>query len=211
MIPTPEGMIFYFAATLYSATHSPLPELFDTTANPSRLDSGDFDNDGVEDIAVLIDHGAGTTLNEASIFYPDTTCADTPMNMIAVMKGQVFEGVLDLTFEIGLHFPAWVTDIKVADIDGDNNLDIVGIGDNPLSRPSYLFVWPGLGGFEFGEPVGYILGGPPLRMAVADFDGDTHSDVAVLLPMQNEVVVYLNDGGSGLGDPGISFPVVEYE
>ncbi|MCH7471754.1 VCBS repeat-containing protein [bacterium] len=181
-------------------------------AEAMRIDVGDFDNDAVADIAVLTEFLDGDILAEPVVLVPPLpeSNQDFPSHFVALYKSQLVTTGLnervhrhfEFSFQIALSFPTWVKDVKVADIDNDGNLDVVGCGDSPSVH--VLFIYPGLGGFTFDDPVYWGLPGPPLRLEVADLDGDGYLDVVVLLPFTNTIAVLLNDGDSGQGDPGTS-------
>lgn len=222
LIPAPQDEIYYDFTTGYGTSRTKAPRY----ATPIRATIGDFNNDEIEDVAILFnDPGAGGKVYDTGPFYyepppPEAEIAIRPSHWVGIYQSTVVGGEtspyvhreLELDFQVGLCFPGWVNDIKVDDIDGDGNMDLVGCSEMwSLGESSYLFVWPGLGNFEFDEPVGYGFYDFPLRIGVTDFNGDTYPDVAVLLPASNMVLVYLNDGGSGLGDPGVQFEIVDPE
>ncbi len=90
--------------------------------------------------------------------------------------------------------------VKASDIDGDTDLDIVTASGN-----NSQIVWhentDGLGTFGPKKIIGSVIStANPIRIAVADIDGDTDSDVVAILNGLNEnnqLVWYKNLDGQG--------------
>lgn len=93
----------------------------------------------------------------------------------------------------------WHSDIAVADMTGDGFPDLVttDIEDNTVT----IMRWDGVD--VNGQPV-YALAGSftvedtPTKLAVADFNGDNHMDIAVTCFNADKVVVLINDGSGGM-------------
>lgn len=79
-----------------------------------------------------------------------------------------------------------VQQVRVADLDGDGDLDLV------TSQDSSFVVRLNDGGGRFGEPSTFAA--PSARIAVADFSGDGRADVVVSDVFNGRVVLFVNDG-----------------
>ena len=85
--------------------------------------------------------------------------------------------------------------MAVADFNGDGHLDLAASPNNGFGEVIVLFGRGGTGRFE--APTTYPAGGPPRRMAVGDFDGDSRPDLVVSLDgsgSTGHLSILLNDG-----------------
>ena len=102
----------------------------------------------------------------------------------------------------------------VADFNADGHLDVVLSPNNSLNELIILF---GRGGTQrFGPPITFPAGGPALRSAAADFNGDGKPDLAVSLDSfgqpSGRLSILLNDGTGNFGAPNIvSLPGDPYQ
>ena len=116
--------------------------------------SGDFNNDGLQDIAALA--------SSVHVYLGNRTWTPEPIGT----------------------FPAGQTSshISSADIDGDGLLDLVTTSDTiggAIGNPGKLVVLFGAGKGGFDAPREFIVGRGATQAAVADFDGDGNKDIAV--------------------------------
>lgn len=104
-------------------------------------------------------------------------------------------------YKAGGNFP--VDQVEIADVDGDNKLDIVSFAQGPEFA---VYKGDGAGNFA-AQP--QILPAPTGDRAVGDFNGDGRPDV--LFAGFNELILYLNDGTGQFGSPlrtPLSFPFI---
>ena len=100
--------------------------------------------------------------------------------------------------------PAALTDIALADVDGDGDPDLLASEEAFGSVELYLN--DGAGHFGPASLVAQLVG--PTRLATGDLDGDGATDLAVLQPSNQRVLTYRGDGAGGfalqqvLGIPG---------
>jgi hypothetical protein len=134
-------------------------------AQPGSVAEGDFNNDGIVDLAVA-NSGEGT---------------------ISVLLGRG-----DGTFRPQVKFATGRSPhaIAVGDFNGDGSLDVVAANrdDNSLS------VLLGNGDGTFQAQTTYATGNTPLGVAVADFNADGNADVVVANATDNTISVLLGNG-----------------
>ena len=85
------------------------------------------------------------------------------------------------------------TGIQVADLDGDDVLDLVGV-----SGLGYLAVFPGLGGAAYDAPTFLAPHGTAMEISIGDFDGDGPPDILMLVPSGAFVMHNLTPGEPAL-------------
>jgi hypothetical protein len=95
-----------------------------------------------------------------------------------------------------------ITDVAVADLDGDGVLDLV-----TGSRSGWVATFRGKGGRELSPGAWFGASEYPSRIAVADFDGDGRPDVAGMF--WAGAVVMHNDGHGAFTQAGSLFPLPE--
>jgi hypothetical protein len=146
---------------------------------PSAMAAGDFDRDGLRDLAVcsLID-GIGITI---STLFNDG----------------------DTTFTVGDSYPIGgvATFATAADLDGDNDLDLITVNE----YTNTISLLPNEKGV-FGEAMNLATGRRPRAVVAADLDGDGDVDLAVVNSGDNTVGIYRN-GGVANFLPAILFTV----
>jgi hypothetical protein len=193
---------------------------------------GDFNGDGHQDLAVTNSDGDdvsvllgdGTGAFQAAGTYPlthiypqmavvgDFNKDGHPDLAIVGREGDlsVLLGHGDGTFGAAAayhegRFLSWVamadfngdgnTDLAVADYEGESAIVVLGRGDGTfLSLPLYRV----------------ITGAPPNAVAVGDFHGDGHLDLAVVTNSANSVSV-LSNNGDGTFAPAVNYTVTDPE
>ena len=130
---------------------------------------GDFNSDGHLDLAV-----ADSTAGVVSILLGDGTGNFTPAATPTVAVG---------------HNPY---SIAVGDFNGDGNLDlaVANFSDGTVS----VLLGDGRGNFIAAASSPFAVGNSPYSIAVGDFNGDRHLDLAVVNSADNTVSVLLGDG-----------------
>lgn len=151
------------------------------TSHPGMLSLADVNKDGSLDILV-----AGASL---SVFLGDGQGGFAPAN--------------------GSPFPAGEnpSDITTADFNGDGNLD-VAIANHGVKTVTVL-VGNGKGQFALapGSPLVVESNPHPHGIAVGDFNGDEHSDIAIDSWVENKVLVLFGKGDGTFQVPGAKFDV----
>ncbi len=154
-----------------------------TGTNPSRVAIGDFNEDGIADLAV-------TNNNAAS-------------NSVSVLIGQGAGGHGDGTFAAKVDYSVGNNAIGIAsgdfNEDGITDLVVVNAGSTSLS----LLLGSGGGGvgngtFAAATPIPYSLGGRDI--VVADFSGNGVADLAVTNVNDDRVQVLLGLGSGTVGN-----------
>ncbi len=199
------------------------PPIFSSSGrNPDAEAVGDFNHDGIPDLAVAnsADNTVSILLGNGDGSFRLAQTLPTGLLPVSVAVG-VFTGSrnLDLavanhddntvsiflgngdgtfrpfrTYTVGL-FPAAVA---VGDFNGDGKLDLI-TANNAEADVTVLL---GNGDGTFGPPIASGVGGFPIALAVGDFNGDGKLDVATANPGSDTVSVLLGNGdGSFQLDP----------
>jgi hypothetical protein len=153
--------------------------------NLSFVATGDFNNDGIPDIAICYQVSSGT---------------------IAVYLGRG-----DGSFQSGVSYDAgsYPATMVVADVNGDGNQDV--ITSNIMANNVNILLGNGDGTFQTATTAS--TGNAPIFTAVGDFNGDGWIDLAVANVFDNTVSILLGNGdgtfqtqatyGTGSGPNGV--------
>jgi hypothetical protein len=134
------------------------------------LRSGDFNRDGLPDVLVRKSGGLYVMLTQRG-------------------KG---EGTVSLGSPTAVYTGSTISDVVIADLNGDGVLDIVTCD----AGTNTLIILPGKGDGTFDAPWTTSLTFPPRQLVVADFDGDGHPDVLVRTAPTTAFTIFR--GGAGL-------------
>ncbi|MGA2136270.1 MAG: VCBS repeat-containing protein [Bryobacteraceae bacterium] len=195
---------------------------------------GDFNGDGKPDLAVIVSGELGVMLGDGTgNFAAPTALAplgnsptwvavgdfDNDGKLDAVVANYGLEGKASIsvllgngngTFQPQTTLPALAadadpSDVEVADLNGDGNLDIVSANNNE----SYLSVYLGNGNGTFQQPTRVFSGAFPLGLRIADFNGDGIPDL-VFTSQGNYNVGVAAGKGDGTFEPAVFFGANSY-
>jgi len=139
--------------------------------SPIGLAVGDFNEDGIEDLAVVETGGTGD-------------------GAIAIFLGDGKGGFkLSASYRIGVAS----VNVAVADFNGDGHLDLA-VTDQGFEGPGDVTVFFGNGHGKLAKAATFKMTQGPVGIAAADLNGDRHPDLAVTLFSTGYVAVFLNDG-----------------
>ncbi len=197
-----------------------------TPTQPIGIGAGDFDEDGMQDLAVssigvdridlFFGDGAGGYRATSTLpceYYPRTVSVndldgdrhvdlvlthDSGRVTIMLGAGDGGFGTPDVIPIDNLRPTAGV----VADFDGDAIPDIAVVG-RQNSIFAYVAILVGTGDGRFTLAGRYPAGHDTQSMVAADFDGDGRTDIAVSAPGTNEVSVLLGLTGGGFSEARI--------
>jgi len=199
----------------------------DTT--PISLVAGDFNGDGILDLAVANRDSANVTVRlgrgdgsfedaprYASGPRPVALAAgdlngDGALDVVAANRGtdtvRVYLGKGDGTVRADASYPVGHNPSAIAtgDVNGDGHPDlaVADAGSNDVR------VLLGNGDGTFAPAVSYSVGRDPSALVSADFNGDDHPDLAVADTGSNDVRVLLGKGDGTLA-PAVSYAVGNY-
>jgi Bacterial Ig-like domain (group 3)/FG-GAP-like repeat len=198
-----------------------------TATNPSAIAVGDFNADGIPDLAVammggapwpggvtvLLGVGDGTfrwqgtygTKTQAAFIAAADFDGDGKTDLVLAMWGggvAVLLGNGDGTFPSKVIYSAGTNSawVGVADFNGDGKPDlaVASLGDNTIN------VVLGSGNGTFGAQVPYSTGTYPWSAAIGDFNSDGHADL-VVSNRGDDTVSVLAGKGDGTFKPQITY------
>lgn len=143
---------------------------FLTGSVPFSIAMGDFNADGILDLAV-----ANSNSNNVSIF--------------------LGTGTGSFGFKTDFSTGDGPFGVAVGDFNGDGKLDVVTANSNRDTVSILL----GNGTGSFGGKTDFATGGAPRAVAVGDFNGDTNLDLAVANTNSNTVSIMLGTGTGSFG------------
>jgi hypothetical protein len=151
------------------------PEVVSTAGKPFQITCGDFNEDGILDLAAAIN--------------------DLPR--VSVMLGQGAGGIGDGTFGAPQTHPLAHLGVAIeqGDFDNDGNLDLVA---TEYLNGTIAFLRGG-GNGSFAAPVHIAAGPEPFDLEVLDYDGDERLDLAVANSSSGGVHVLRGLGGGSFG------------
>lgn len=154
------------------------PATFPTENGTESVAVGDFNHDGILDVAAANDTSSSVTV------------------LIASAPGSFKPGVR-YAITSGPYF------VATADLDGDKSLDLVTANSQGRGAVSVLL---GNGDGTFKPEVRYPTGTQAYAVAIADFNGDGKLDLATANYADGTVSVLLGNG-NGTFQPRIDYPV----
>lgn len=157
--------------------------------NPSQLASGDFNGDGIVDLAFALQ-----ATNQIAIFFGkgDGAFGTPKMLTVALPSSSYF----------------WDGSLLAADLNGDGHLDLIAPTAGSPSSAIYALAGDGTG--NFAAPRSIYGSGNISQLVAGDFDGDAIADLAFLAPTSatncdpqscpQTVHVLFGDGNFGFQD-----------
>jgi hypothetical protein len=165
---------------------------FVTPTHPSAVGVGDFNGDGIPDVAVTSDNS----------------------NVVAILLNTTATNASTPTFAAMAPFTTGVTveSVAIADINGDGKADVVVADDSSMAISVLLNTTPTNGTTpSFAAEVRFPTGANPLSVALADLNGDGEPDaiVANLTAQPPTISVLLNSTPAG-GQTAMFAPKVDF-
>lgn len=198
-----------------------------TGAYPKAMVLGDFDGNGLDDMAIALGGGSASVMLAqgngvfATSNYPVTAaptcivtgdfngdmlpdlalgnCPGKTGNAAAFVSVLLNNGNGTFAAAVTSSLVLWTMDMVAGDLNGDNKADLV------VAHNSGISVYLGNGNGSFGAPVNYGVGSGTRKMvAMADMDANGSNDLVITSHNVNEVSVLLNQGAGTFG------PAVDY-
>jgi hypothetical protein len=210
--------------TFTAASGSP----FGVGSYPQGLAVGDFNGDGIADLAiaasssyqvtVLLGNGTGgftaASGSPIAVNYPtavavadfngdgiaDIAVAEGQDNVVAVFLGNGQGGFTSAGSPTPVGNVPWA--MVTADFNGDGKADLAVI--NYEGSNVTVLLGNGTGGFAQSTGSPFEVGPYPFTIASGDFNGDGHPDLAVSITGNNGVAILLGNGSGGFTSPAYS-------
>ena len=207
---------------------APAASPFAVGTNPVSVVAGDFNGDGIQDLAAANSGGSSITVllgNGSGGFTPasgspfavgnvpasvvigdfngdgiqDLATANPAGNSITILLGNGSGG-----FTVLNGFPAGTNpaSLAVGDFNGDGIQDLAAANSN--SNNITILLGNGSGGFTAASGSPVAAGTLPLSVIVGDFNGDGLQDLAVANSNSNNVTVLLGNGSGGFSSASAS-------
>ncbi len=145
---------------------------------------GDFNGDGKRDLVIA--NAFGCSLGTISVLLNTTPPGATTPSFAP-----------QATFAVGF----CPVSVAVADFNGDGKPDIAVVNEEGGLAVLLNTTPPSATVPSFAPEQGFSTGGPPLSVAVGDFNGDNRPDIAVANAFNNSVVILLNTTPPGATIP----------
>src|SRR5579871_5124110 len=216
------------AQTLAGVTWATSPHKLMTGANPQSIVVGDFNGDGISDIAVGQAGSVGIFLGNGDGTFKAADAADDGVTIQAPLSGTI--AMAAAAFQSGKPFGIVVvsnaynatilsngtggekapspfsgitstTSVATGAFTGSGNQDFAAVGLSPTSQLPVVGIYLNTGNGAFGAPTLIpTVATSPEFLALGDFVGNGKLDVAVT--DGNAVDVFLNDGSGDFSQSG---------
>jgi len=173
-----------------------------TSSTPSEVTTGDFDNNGFDDLVVdtsagvviMYNYGTGYFSGPAGLFDGDFPVMDDFNNDglvdIATTSGVRLNTMSLERRVIDIPFSSVVNDLVSADFNNDGYIDMAAISNGGVS------VFNNIGGAGFDKPVTHLYRSVPASIVSTDINGDGYKDLVTTNKDKNYISVMLNQLGS---------------
>lgn len=157
--------------------------------SPVNMAAGDFDGDGVDDIAAVVQTGSGSDSGlDIALLSGDGAGGFTYPAALSPITDDIFEGYFP--FEIASK------ELAVGDFDGDGDADLA-----MTSTTNFILLLENDGDGAFTESGRVTVRTRPIHVRLADFDDDGSLDLLVAHADSRDIVVSFGDGAGSFGGP----------